>query len=45
MRLWHYKLIPYLPKKQLVSQWRECIAIMGMYRAPYLKGKDHCRTR
>lgn len=23
MRLWHYKLIPYLPNKQLVSQWRE----------------------
>lgn len=23
MRLWHYKLIPYLPKSQLVSQWRE----------------------
>lgn len=27
MRLWHYKLIPVLPKKMLVSQWRECIAI------------------
>ena len=27
MRLWHYKLIPVLPKKQLVSQWRECISI------------------
>ena len=27
MRLWHYKLISVLPKKQLVSQWRECIAI------------------
>ena len=27
MRLWHYKLIPSLPKKQLVSQWRECILI------------------
>ena len=27
MRLWHYKLIPYLPKDMLVSQWRECIAI------------------
>jgi len=27
MRLWHYKLIPYLPKKMLVSQWRELIAI------------------
>lgn len=27
MRLWHYKLTPYLPKKMLVSQWRELIAI------------------
>lgn len=23
MRLWHYKLIPFLPNKQLISQWRE----------------------
>lgn len=27
MRLWHYKLTPYLPKKMLVSQWRELVAI------------------
>ena len=27
MRLWHYKLIPVLPRKQLVAQWRECCAI------------------
>ena len=27
MRLWHYALIPYLPRKQLLSQWRECCAI------------------
>ena len=27
MRLWHKDLIPVLPKKQLVSQWRECCAI------------------
>lgn len=27
MRLWHYKLLPYLPKAQLVSQLRECISI------------------
>lgn len=28
MRLWHHALIPYLPRKQLLSQWREvcCIA-------------------
>ena len=23
MRLWHYELIPYLPKSQLLAQWRE----------------------
>jgi uncharacterized protein (TIGR02328 family) len=27
MRLWHKYLIPYLPQKQLVVQWRECCAI------------------
>ena len=27
MRLWHYKLIPYLPQKQLIAQWRECCCI------------------
>jgi len=27
MRLWHHQLIPYLPQKMLVSQWRELIAI------------------
>lgn len=27
MRLWHKHLIPYLPQKQLVAQWRECCAI------------------
>lgn len=30
MRLWHKDLIPYLPTKQLVSQWRECCAIVGI---------------
>lgn len=24
MRLWHYKLLPYLPKSQLISQKKEC---------------------
>ena len=24
MRLWHKYLIPYLPKQQLLGQWREC---------------------
>ena len=27
MRLWHKDLIPVLPKKQLLAQWRECCAI------------------
>ena len=27
MRLWHYKLIQYLPKSQLVAQWRELNSI------------------
>jgi uncharacterized protein (TIGR02328 family) len=29
MRLWHFDLLPVLPWKQLVSQWRECCAIAG----------------
>lgn len=29
MRLWHKDLIPYLPRQQLLSQWRECCAIAG----------------
>lgn len=33
MRCWHKDLIQFLPKKQLVGQWRECCAIMsGMAR-------------
>lgn len=28
MRLWHKDLLPVLPRQQLVSQWRECCAIM-----------------
>lgn len=27
MRLWHYELIPYLPDKQLIAQWRELNSI------------------
>ena len=27
MRLWHYKLIPVLPRQQLLGQWRECCLI------------------
>lgn len=28
MRLWHYKLLPYLPRLQLISQYKECCCIM-----------------
>ncbi len=27
MRLWHYKLLPFLPKSQLMAQWRELNSI------------------
>ena len=37
MRLWYYKLIPYLPKDMLVSQWRECIAIKRQWEKGTLK--------
>ena len=37
MRLWHYKLIKYLPNKMLVSQWRECIAIKRQWEKGTLK--------
>lgn len=26
-RLWHYALVKYLPRQQLLSQWRECVCI------------------
>ncbi|MCH7322474.1 pyrimidine dimer DNA glycosylase/endonuclease V [Solibacillus sp. MA9] len=29
MRLWHYELIPYLPKSQLLAQWRELNSIFA----------------
>ena len=28
MRMWHYRLIPYLPDLQLKGQLRELVAIM-----------------
>ena len=37
MRLWHYKLIPVLPRKQLLSQWRELCCIIrniAVYGSP-----------
>ena len=32
MRLWHKDLIPVLPKKQLMGQWRECCLIAKALR-------------
>ena len=29
MRLWHQKLIPYLPRQQLLGQHRECCVLRG----------------
>lgn len=29
MRLWHYKLLPLLPRQQLLGQHRECCALRG----------------
>ncbi len=37
MRLWHYKLIPVLPDKMLVAEWRECIAIKRQWEKGTLK--------
>ena len=28
MRLWHKDLLPFLPRQQLLSQWRECCSIV-----------------
>ena len=37
MRLWSYQLIPVLPNKMLVSQWRECLAIKRQWEKGTLK--------
>lgn len=37
MRCWHYKLLPVLPDKILISQWRECIAIKRQWEKGTLK--------
>ena len=37
MRLWHYKLLPVLPDKMIVSEWRECIAIKRQWEKGTLK--------
>ena len=38
MRLWHYKIIPYLPNSQLIAQWRElnCIFNAGKERINHI---------
>ena len=50
MRLWHYKLIRYLPRSQLLAQWRELnlifrqepsrILINYIYKDEYKNKKD-----
>lgn len=37
IRLWHYQLIPVLPDKMLVAEWRECIAIKRQWKKGTLK--------
>ena len=37
MRLWHRRLIPYLPRQHLIAQWRECCLIarnISLYGTP-----------
>ena len=37
MRLYHYKLLPFLPQQMIISQWRECIAIKRQWEKGTLK--------
>jgi uncharacterized protein (TIGR02328 family) len=37
MRLWHYKLLPFLPDKFIIAEWRECIAIKRQWEKGTLK--------
>lgn len=37
MRLWDYRLIPVLPDKMIVAEWRECIAIKRQWEKGTLK--------
>lgn len=39
MRLWHYKLLPVLPDKFIIAEWRECIAIKRQWEKGTLKHK------
>ena len=50
MRLWHYELIPYLPNKQLLGQWRELNSIFRkqdkhiLINYVYDYNKEHLRV-
>lgn len=37
IRLWHYKLIPVLPDKFIIAEWRECLAIKRQWEKGTLK--------
>ena len=37
MRLWEKRLLPYLPDKFIIAQWRECIAIKRQWEKGTLK--------
>lgn len=50
MRLWHYVLLPVLPDKMIVSQWREIVAIKRQWEKGTLNHglvnyvKEHSKT-
>ena len=37
MRLWSYEILDVLPKEQLISQWRECLAIKRQWEKRNIK--------
>lgn len=37
MRLWSYQILDVLPQEQLISQWRECVAIKRQWEKGTLK--------
>lgn len=50
MRLWHYKLLPYIPNSQLIAQWRELNSIFKnqnrhiLINYVYAYDKEYLRT-
>ena len=32
LRLWHYKLLPYLPELQFKGQWRELVLVLNDWK-------------